>query len=95
MLTTHLGPPTWIGSFLCIRCSVLGLSTSGLFICPHNFYIYVDIAATSHGPKTQDDSEEASKSKQGITGTAYPKQHQHLIEAAVSNVAINYSFHLP
>ena len=53
------------------------------------------IAATSHGPKTQDDSEEASKSKQGTARTTYPKQHQHLIEAAVSNVAINYSFHLP
>ena len=59
------------------------------------FTFMLIIAATSHGPKTQDDSEEASKSKQGITGTAYPKQHQHLIEAAVSNVAINYSFHLP
>lgn len=43
----------------------------------------------------EEDPEEASQLKQEIADTVYHKQWQCLIEAAVCDVAINYSFHPP
>ena len=74
---------------------MLGSSTLGLFIRPQNFYIFVDYTPTSLKPNAQEDPEEAFKLKQQIAGSVYPKQLQYLIVDAVSNVAINYSFHPP